>query len=213
MSITKNQIAAAMALLGISQSELAENINLSKPTVSNLLKNNSGWESKESTKRKVVNYLLSRGIEFTEGNGVRECSSLITLSGHDGFVDLMKMVLSSATSPDADICVSGVDERLFTKWEGEYLYAYLKEIVKLHKEYSFNFRIIVEENDDYKVASEYAEYRTLPSGYFSSSSVYIFGDKVAFIEFSEDNVLVWVINSKQLSDAQRKQFNLIWERL
>ncbi len=215
MNISKFQISAAMSLLGMSQAELSDGTSISKPTISNFLKLNSGWETKQSTIDKIALYLESRGIEFLPNDGVHRKpeSAVLQLKGHVGFVKFMKMVLETAQSSDVDICVSGVDEKLFYKWQDDFANPYMQEMTRLHKKHNFSFRVIIEENDDYDVGSDYAQYKKLPSNYFTSFPIYIFGEKIAFIEFSNDNVYVWVINSSQLALAQRKQFNLIWERL
>jgi transcriptional regulator with XRE-family HTH domain len=215
MSVSRHQLSAAMSLLELTQADIVAATGISQATISNMIRGGDAWNTKQSTIDKVALCLERRGIEFLPNDGVcRKPESTVTqLNNHEGFVELMKMVLEAAQSPDVDICVSGVDERLFDKQTGDYIPTYLEKITQLYKKHNFNFRIIVEEGDDYEVASDYAQYKRLPSDHFSSSPVYIFGEKVAFIEFGDDKAYAWVINSSKLALAQRKQFNLIWEKL
>ncbi len=211
--ITAQQLRMAKAALGWSFDEWAKKTNLSVLGLRNI--HNGTSKPQDKTLDNIIQVFEHHGIEFLPYEGVRRVprSTVIELEGHDGFVELMKMVLKAAETPDVDICVSGVDERLFDAQTGDFIPIYLKKITDLHREHNFNFRIIVEENDNYEVGSDYAAYRRLPSDYFTPSPVYIFGDHVAFIEFDEGNGYIWLINSQQLANAQRKQFNLIWEKL
>lgn len=61
MNISKFQISAAMSLLGMSQAKLSDGPGISKPTIYNFLKLNSGWETKQSTMDKIALYLESCG--------------------------------------------------------------------------------------------------------------------------------------------------------
>jgi len=210
MHVTPKQIKMARTLLDWSQADLAEKSDVSRHSIIGLESEKSSLN--QSNYLKIVQALERSGVEFTEGNGVRERTSILTYKGHKGFIEFMKMVLETSQSPDADICVSGVDESLFGKWTGDFTDTYLETMNALHQENNFDFRILVEEGDDYDTASNYAKYRHLSSGYFVPSPIYVFGHKVAFIEFTKDNVNIWIITSAQLAAAQRKQFNLSWER-
>ncbi|MFP4098291.1 MAG: helix-turn-helix domain-containing protein [Alphaproteobacteria bacterium] len=215
MGISRHQISAAMALLGLMQKDVSAGTGISQVTVSNMLRGDEAWTTKQSTIDKVVTYLEDMGVEFLPNEGLRRKphSSIVQLEGRKGFLDFMRMVLDSAQSPDADICVSGVDERLFEHWVADETEEHLRKITALHDKYGFSFRIMIEEGDNQVPASSYARYRRLPSGYFTPSPVYVFGDKVALIEFDYENAFVWVINSRKLAKAQRRQFNLVWDRL
>lgn len=74
MKITSGQIRAARALLGMSQSELAERAGVSVPTIKRC-ETDSGTAPNvaEPSRAKVIASLEAAGIEFTNGDapGVR----------------------------------------------------------------------------------------------------------------------------------------------
>ena len=55
----------------------------------------------------------------------------------------MKMVLKAAESSSVDICVSGVDERHWDQWLGDFADTYLGKMGELYEENRFNFRILI----------------------------------------------------------------------
>lgn len=69
----------------------------------------------------------------------------------------------------------------------------------------------MKERDLHLTSTAYCEYRWVPEQRFADVSLYIYGDKVAFIEFSERDVTVTVAESKAVTEAQRKMFELAWE--
>ena len=121
----------------------------------------------------------------------------------------MDLVYETARDKGGDFCVSNVDETIFTERMGQEAdddYSRRMEIIKGN----FNFRILIKEGDSNFIASEYAEYRWVPKDQFHSVPFYVFDDNLAFIIFDE-NTTVHVINNPEIANAQRTQFNNIWQ--
>lgn len=95
-------------------------------------------------------------------------------------------------------------------WLGEEAAGTYKESMgKLEK--NFFFKTLVEWGDDYFAGSEYAEYRWAKKDDFSNVPFYVYGDKLAIILFGKE-VIVYLLENKDISDAYRKVFNVMWER-
>jgi hypothetical protein len=56
----------------------------------------------------------------------------------------------------------------------------------------------------------YAIYKWAPNAQFSDVSLYLYGDKVAFIEFLENDVVVTVVESETVTQSLRKMFEAVW---
>ena len=66
---TIRQIKAARALLGWSQSDLAQRSGVSEPTIARLESADGKLGGREETVRKICAALETSGIEFIEGDG------------------------------------------------------------------------------------------------------------------------------------------------
>ena len=68
----------------------------------------------------------------------------------------------------------------------------------------------MKEQDLRLTSSAYCEYKWIPATQFADVCLYIYGVKVAFIEFSERDVLVTVVDSQSVTECLRKMFELSW---
>lgn len=212
MSITGNQIGAAMRLLGITSKDVCEGADISNVTMTRVL---SGEVAKEKTKQRVVAFLESKGVEFLEHEGVRKKpkATVQQYEGKEGFVAFMKDVLETVTEHGGEVCVSGVDESQFEKFAGEYLKTHISLMTALKRQKDFMFKILVEEGDENLVASSYAEYRHVPKGSFMPVPFYVYGNKLAIIMYRGDDVSISVTESASTANGHREQFNAVWEGL
>ncbi len=211
MAITGKQIGAAMHLLGIYSKDVCEATAIANLTMTRVLKD----EVKETTAKKVIEFLEARGIEFTEYQGVcLKPKALITqYEGREGFVDFLKDVLATVTVHGGEICVSGVDERLFEKYAGEYLQTYMSLMSDQRKKNEFTFKILIKEGDSHFVATNYAEYRHVSADSFVPVPFYVYGNKLAIIIYRDDDVTINVTECPPTADGHREQFNTIWNKL
>lgn len=207
--ITPAQCRAARALLNWTQPKLAKKCGMHIQTISSF-EHETNTPTKK-TLEKIYRAFEISGIEFTDGDGVKN-RNLKTLSyrGHKGFLDFMNLVYLTAKKDGGDICTSNIDEHVFEKRLGKIAdKVHNDKMVSIRKNY--NFRILIKEGDRNTIASEYAEYRWLPTEYFHSVPFYTFGDYLAFLIFDKET-LVHVIENKEIASAQRTQFNFVWDQ-
>lgn len=208
MHISATQIVMARALLRISQSELAKHAGVSRPTIANLEEGKQ--EGHAATIQKITEYLDSCGIELLDHDGVRRkpAGTMRILNGHDGFYEFITDVYSTVKHDGGHICVTNADERQFERWQGAHAENYINSMGTVK---NLTFQILIKEGDSYYTASKYAKYRHVPSIYFGAVPCYVYGDKVAQILFTDNDVTVYLFENKPLADAQRKQFEILWE--
>lgn len=207
MKITRFQIAAARCLLGFTQKDLAVHTDVKASQLSNFERGKTDLSVR--TIDKLTDFIHDQGIEFIENDGVRRKPSLRELRGYKGFRTFAEDVLQTVQD-GGDVCVANVDERKFAHWRGTYAHEYRARMAEISRDKILNFRILVEQGDDYQVASDYAQYKFLSKGQFANVPYYIYGHKVATILFDED-VRVFIHENKDLASAYRTNFQLMWD--
>ncbi len=213
MAISALQARAARTMLKLDGNSVVEATGISKTPLYQFEAEGKGLSlEKRNTLQK---FYESRGIEFLDYDGVRPrpSSTILHLEGQEGFKVFMHDVMSVAQTQGGDICVSGVDEREFEKWQGSYAEEYLRAMEQIREKNPFTFRILIREHDDYFTASAYAQYKAVPEQHFAATPFYVYGDRLAMILFEPDDVTIYIVQSEKLADAQRKQFTTVWESL
>ena len=205
---TIEQIRAARALIGWSQGDLAQRADLSQTGIARI--ENGSNHPNSTTLAKITSAFDEADIEFIGESGVKKRTSEIrTLRGKQGFYLFLEDVCETVKKTGGEICVSNVDERDFDKWILLSNFNYLEKMENLKKLQKFNFNILVCEGDDFTLA-KYANYRWTKAGSFGSVSFYVYGNKMALILFNDNDVSIYIINNKEIADAQRKQFRVCW---
>ena len=212
MDISVDQIRMARALKRWTQVDLAKAAGVAKRTIYELERNN--LDPQVTTFNKIKKALENAGIEFLEYNGVRERPKGIvdTLRGADGFDAFKTDVRNTALAGGKghDICISNVNEELFQKWSGKKNSRQHRAVMKTIHDLSC--RILTREGDKNFIASAYAKYRWLPETLYDDIPIYIYGDKTALISYQEDDVIVFVIEHKQVTEFYRKNFERMWRK-
>lgn len=208
--ITSRQIRAARALLGWDAADLAEKAGLTRATLSNI--ENSLVQARAGTLEKIARVLQNNGVEFIQNQGIRlKTHSVETYEGKEGFTRFYEILDNELIQNGGDVCVSGVDENLFSEYRNnpEEHRSRMVELLKNHP--NFQMRILVAEGDYNFVASKYATYRWLSKESFSPTAFYVFCDYLALISFTHEPApLVVLIKSAAFSEAYKHSFNLIW---
>ncbi|MDY0028983.1 MAG: hypothetical protein RBR86_03470 [Pseudobdellovibrionaceae bacterium] len=83
----------------------------------------------------------------------------------------------------------------------------MDRMTELKKE---KIRCLLKDKDTYIPSHRYCDYRWVPPEQFADVSFYIYGDKVGFIEFLENEVRVTVVNNSAVVTALRTMFDLYW---
>lgn len=204
--ISGEQVRAARALLDWSLADLTEKTGIGQQAISKFENGETSPLSK--TIEKLQKVLEDAGIEFLPTGGLQPRQDIIrSYKGRAGFIEFIYDVYETAKSGRGDICVSNVNEADFEYWLGDEDAAYVEKMDKLK---NVNFRIL-SKHGDMNVSSTYAQYRWVPEGQFSAAPFYVYGDKFAMILFEKD-VTVFVVNNASIADAQRKQFDIAWDK-
>ena len=210
--IKGNQIAAARALLGWDQKDVAERVGLSVAAISKIEKGDN--VGRAGTLENIEKAFDAAGLEFTSGEGVKKKEqAFITFQGVEGFAKFYDDIYQTAKVFGGEFCVNNVDEETFDKWHGseERLQFHLDRMAKVIKgNPKFKMRIITREGDPNVRATKYAQYKWAKNENFSDVPFYVYGDKLAVLIFEEDEAYICVIPNKKVADAYRKQFDVSW---
>lgn len=208
--ITSDQIRAARALLNWSQTELSVRSSLTTPTIANI---ELGKQTPSTTTlQRIYDAFDIAGIEFTDGDGVKKrIGQTYTYRGHNGFEKFYQDIDATALAmPNGEFLVSNVNEHDFLKWlSEENIYRHHLAITRT----SVKYRILIKEGDDYMPGSSFgAIYHWTAGDQFHSVPYYVYGNKVAYIAFEENDVNVFVVENALLSQLHRRQFDEMWGR-
>ena len=208
--ISSHQIKAARALLDWSQEDLSKLVDISLPTLRNIEK---GGDTKQESLKRIKAVFEENGIEFVIDDGVkRRSSAMTTLQGQQGYWDFYDDVYETVKKLGSEILVANVDEREFDKWLGKRWETQKNRMIELSQSKNFNLKILVKEGDRHFTVPEYAEYRWTPKDRFSEIPFYVYGRKLAIILFEPKNVSIYIIDNPKISEAYKKQFNVIWDQ-
>jgi len=208
---TIEQIRAARALLDWSQSDLADHSGLSQTGVARI--ENGTNKPNLNTIEKIETAFELADIEFLGTTGVRKKTSEVkTLEGKEGFRRFMDDVYQTAKTTGGDICLFNGKPSLFYKWLDESWYEEHSERMSKEKD-NFNLRIIIEEEDKLQIASDFAEYRWFPKELFNERTLYAYGNKIAFMIFEDNNILIRMIENKEFAESFKVLFDIAWKNV
>lgn len=208
---TLEQIRAARALLGWSQSDLAERAGLSQTGIARI--ENGTNHPNSQTLTKIESAFEDNDIEFLGANGLRKKTDEVkTLRGTDGFKEFMYDVYNTAKIHGGTICLHNARPSNWYKWLGE-------DWFKMHSERmhslgdKIDFRITAEEGSTEFISSAFAEYRWFPTELFNQQSIYAYENKLAFLTFKEDDVTIRILDNKEFADGFKILFNIAWDTI
>ena len=211
MSITTAQIRGARGILNWSQQDLAQRTGISATSIGSI--ENGQTTPRSSTLETIRSTFERNGIEFLGLQGVRERdSTLLTFEGQNGIRAFFDDVYETIKGEGGEICLfNGVPHKLI-EWLGEDFY-------KMHADRmdaiskNFTFKIIVEEGDNQFIARGFAEYRWFPKERFNDRTLYCYGDKLAFLNFTKDNVRILVMQQADIATSFRELFKIAWDNV
>lgn len=209
--IVGRQIRAARALLDMSQDDLAEAAGLTPQAIRKI--EGGDVQPREGTIADITRVFNERGLEFTENTGVRmKPTGIEVLEGTRGFSEFYDIIYAHVSRYGGELCVSGVDECLFSKYHLTAKDHAVRMADLRKKRNDINMRILIQEGDYNFVASSYATYKWQEKENFSPTPFYVFGDYLALISFAHDpSPLVILIKSAAFSEAYRQSFNITWK--
>lgn len=212
MDITPNQLRSARAFIDISRNDVSDQTGIGVQTLADL-ENGKTSSPRTSTLEILKLFYETRGLEFTEDGGVRPRTMRFKhLKGTDGFRELMNDVYEQSKEVGGKIRLWNARPSNWTKWLGQEWYAqHTQRMQKLLDKISF--WVTCEEGDTNFIGGKHSEYRWVPKKIFNEQSIYCFGDRIAFMNFEEDSVNIYVLYSRDFSDSFKLLFDFVWDEI
>ncbi len=214
--LTIEQIRAGRALLDWSQSDLADHAGLSQTGIARI--ENGTNQPNSKTLKKIQTAFDDADIEFLGTTGVRKRSGEIkVLRGEEGFrafLDDVYRVIVKHGTPEKPVKVflSNVVHENWAKFMGDKNWEkHTARMIAVKDQ--MDVRIIVQEGDWNFPASAYADYKWFPENLFSDQSFYAYHNKLAFLNFKDDDVRVMTINQSDFAEGYRTLFSIAWDNL
>ncbi|MGH1404298.1 MAG: helix-turn-helix domain-containing protein [Alphaproteobacteria bacterium] len=203
------QIRAARALIGWSQGELAEQASLSQTGIARI--ENGTNQPNSQTLEKIKNAFDQADVEFIGNTGVKKrVGEVRTLKGTNGFRVFMDDVYETAKTQGGQICLYNAKPENWHRWLGQEWYQAHSERMKEIKN-GFEFIVSVNEGEDLFIGQDFVEYRWFPEELFNEQSFYAYGNKLAFLNFSDNNVVITILENKDFADGFRALFSIAWK--
>lgn len=205
------QIRAARALLGWSQSDLAARAGLSQTGIARI--ENGTNHPNSQTLSKIEHAFDQVNIEFLGNSGVRKRTGEVrTFRGADGLKEFLTDLYITAKEGGGDICLHNAKPDNWIKWLGP-------DWFKMHSERMadlrgrISYKITCEEGNVNFISNSFAQYRWFPSHLFNDQCIYAYGKKLAFVNFGEDDVMIRVLEDHSFAEGFRVLFNIAWEHV
>lgn len=210
MSIGR-QIRAARGLLKWSGEILAKKAQLTRDAISKI--EDEAVQPREGTLNDIIRVFDENGVEFTDNFGVRlKPQGVEVLIGQKGLHQFFDNVYEHARKHGGTIVQYGLEEQFLSTLGGEYAKAHRARMAKLVDERKdVKVLAIVCEGDTNFVASEYNEYRWIPTDLFSPVLFYIYGECTAIMNFQTVPApTIVLLKFPTITAACRKQFDIFW---
>lgn len=210
MIVNPNQIRAARALLDWTVAQLGERVGVGATMISAIETGRSSGSKDVLTA--IIYAFQAAGVELTEDGGVRPRQSHIqSYKGSEGFRAFFDDVYKVAKEHETPrISITSNNEADYERWLGTAFDSmHMKRMSELKCD---NLRVLLRDQDTYLPCLNYCDYKWVPSEQFADVSLYIYGNKVGFVEFTENDVRVTVVDNKAVTEAIRKMFDLAWDK-
>ena len=205
---TLAQIRAARALLGWSQSDLADHAGLSQTGIARI--ENGTHQPNTATMAKIDAAFDRADIEFLGDTGLRQRTGEVkTYRGQDGFRDFMDDVYETCRDQGGEVCLFNTQPSLWHKYLGEDWYKmHSKRMAEISDK--IKVRIAIQEGDDSFILP-IAEYRWIPKDKWKDKMFYAYGPKLGLLSFKNDDIEILVINEAEFADSFRVLYEMAWE--
>ena len=208
MHISTKQAAMARSNLNLDGKEVAEKTGIAATALHRFERTGVGVSKEKLLILK--SFYENLGLEFTDHNGVREQpEENRKYIGIDGFRLFMDDVYETARDMGGDICLFNSKPSLWIKYLGQEWYdMHSKRMEKLGD--TINVRITVQEGETDFVLN-LAQHRWLPKLKWKEKIVYTYGNKLAFLDFSNKEIKIVVMNSPEFSESFKILFDISWD--
>ncbi|MBI1301216.1 MAG: hypothetical protein GC137_06090 [Alphaproteobacteria bacterium] len=209
MPLSRQQAASARSFLGLTIKDVSENTGVDPTGLSRFERSGSGISSE--WRKKVKGFYENQGLEFTDQNGIREQADIRRYRGVEGFRSFMDDVYETCKNVGGDVCLFNSKPRLWTKYLGQEWYnMHAKRMADLGDQ--IRFRIIVSPEETEFVLG-IAEHRYIEGLKWNECITYIYGNKSAIIDFSNDDINIIVNNISRTKENDKFKFDLLWENV
>ncbi|MCB1532856.1 MAG: helix-turn-helix transcriptional regulator [Alphaproteobacteria bacterium] len=214
--LTIEQIRAARALLDWSQSDLADHAGLSQTGIARIENGTNKPNSK--TMQKIMSAFDLADIEFLGTTGVKKRTGEVkTYHGPEGFSffldDVYNTAIQHGTAENpTEVFLSNVVHENWIKWMGPEKWK--NHTDRMTKDQAvMDVRILVKEGDKNFPTKAYSQYKWLPEGLFNDKSFYSYHDKLAFLNFMNDDVEIMIMHHSDFAEGYRNLFRVAWDHI
>jgi transcriptional regulator with XRE-family HTH domain len=217
--ITAAQLRAARGLLDWSRSDLSKASKVSPETIKNI--EHGTFKPQDTTEDAIIHAFAAQGVEFIENEGViLRRDSVSRYQGVDGFKRFLDDVYDAAKQPfsaidgNKPLYATSIGDEDFPRILGDY---FLFHVRRMNDIKNLKMRLLIREMPTTKLAEEahssYREYRLRPKGDSANASFYVYGDKLAILNFElvDNSPQILVISSALAAKAYREQFEVAWK--
>lgn len=209
--ITPTQMRAARAMLDVSQGHVAEYLGIAANTLSKIESGQS--DVSVSRNADIQRFYEREGIAFTDNDGVKWSKEEIMIyEGAEQFGDFLDDIYETARDVGGELCLFNAKPDNWIQLAGKEKYdAHSSRMAGL--ENNFKVKITVKSGNTDFISGAFAEYRWVPEQMFNEKSFYAYGDKIAFMNFDNENSRVLVLKHSDFSNGFRVLFNIAWENV
>lgn len=211
---TLEQIRAARALIGWSQSDLANKADLSQTGIARI--ENGTNQPNSTTLDKIRTAFDKEDVEFIGGSGVKKRTGEVRiLRGSNAMSDFLDDVYQTATKHGTlenptHVFLSNVVHQNWVKWMGDTRWKNHAERMTKDKAL-MDVRIITQEGDLNFPARAYSKYKWIQPEFFNDKSIYSYHDRLAFLDFRHDDVIINIMKQADFAKGYRDLFLIAWE--
>lgn len=199
---TPEDIRAARAYVGWTQSDLGKLCDLSAMAIANIEKRK--FNPSPENLEKIQKAFLEADIEFLQNGGFQPRKDIVEIiEGPDCYLELLDTVYRALYKKDGEILTIGVDERKSTPAVIEARKRIIKSGIKS--------RFLIEK-DNYYILGNLDNYRWTPKEYFTVNDVtLVYEDKVAYVTTRESIKRIIILKDNYVAANYRNMFNFMWE--
>ncbi len=229
LGMTKNEIEVYLTLLNkneLSVNEIGSKSGLhrqvcydaldrllEKGFVSYITKNNKKY-FKSLEPKKILDYLNQKKEEVSailpELNKIffqqKEETEVEVIKGKTVIRTIYNDIFQVLKETKETLYAMGIEESKFHEFD---TIAIQQHILRM-KKYNLKEKLLAKETGKYFFEGKQSEYRFIPEHLFNPNPTHIYGDKIAIVIWGKPTYGI-IIKSKQVADANRKYFQILWK--
>ena len=186
---------------------------LEKGFVSYIVKNSKKF-FKCLSPEKIVGYLEEKKEEVISilpelkrlYNEEKEETEVEVIKGKNVLRTVYNDIFRTIKESKETLYAMGIEETKFLEFDE---IAIKQHIIRM-KKHKLRERLLSKENATYFFEGPQSEYRLLPEHLFNPNPTHVYGDKIAVIVWGTPTYGI-IIKSRQVADANRKYFEILWK--